>query len=216
MSLKWLKNSETEWKGRHAYRDRRVKIWRYWASRHYKAWLKAKATKPTGHTARIRTWQNYERADQKVDKWLGLRDEAAQQLRRRRRQIAEKREQTSDNFDISEFDCNDGTPVPVAAHGGVRRLCDQVLEPMRDKFGSCHVNSGYRHTRYNAGIGGASRSFHIYDLRPDQPAADVRFARGTPAQWAAFARRLGKGGVGQYNRAGFVHVDLGPRRDWSG
>ena len=43
-------------------------------------------------------------------------------------------------------------------------------------------------------------------------AADLRFAKGNPAQWAAEAKRLrtkagGKGGVGTYVRSGFVHCD---------
>lgn len=123
----------------------------------------------------------------------------------------------SANFSIREFDCKDGTRVPKCAEDAVRELCRDILEPMRAKFGRCKVNSGYRHRAYNRRIGGEPNSFHIYELRCDQVAADVRFERGTPAQWAAYARSLrGIGGVGQYNRSGFVHVDNGPRRDWWG
>ena len=53
---------------------------------------------------------------------------------------------------------------------------------------------------------------HIYETGFESVAADMRFAKGTPAQWAAEAKRLrakagGKGGVGRYDRSGFVHVD---------
>ena len=52
----------------------------------------------------------------------------------------------------------------------------------------------------------------------------MRFAKGTPAQWAAEAKRLrgskagGKGGVGRYDRSGFVHMSTtdGYKADWSG
>lgn len=136
----------------------------------------------------------------------------------------EKREgQMSPHFHVSEFRTHDGTPVPRMAYEGLRHLCVNYLEPMRDKFGPAHVTSGHRHRAYNASIGGATDSFHIYDhpaRRGDQVAADMDFARGTPSEWADEARRianqLGRGGVGQYNRSGFVHMDNGPRRDWSG
>ncbi|MFP5379560.1 MAG: YcbK family protein [Vicinamibacteria bacterium] len=146
-------------------------------------------------------------------KWHEHEDRAAYWVVRRRRELDDY---ASANFRMSEFNTHDGTPVPTAAHGGVRNLCRLILEPMRKQFGACHVTSGYRHSAYNAKVGGAAKSYHIYDLRPDEPAADVSFACGTPAEWAAFARKLGRGGVGQYDRSGFVHVDLGPRRNWSG
>jgi uncharacterized protein YcbK (DUF882 family) len=131
--------------------------------------------------------------------------------RRRKRKLW-----ASKHFAFAEFNTHDGTPVPPAAYDGVRKLCRDILEPMRAKYGACRVTSGYRHAAYNRRIGGATRSFHIYDLRPNQPAADVSFQRGNPAQWAESARRLGAGGVGTYIGSGFTHIDLGPRRDWSG
>ena len=151
-----------------------------------------------------------------IDKWEALRDEASKRLRFWRGRVVLKREYLSPNFNVSEFDCHDGTKVPEEAHGGLKDLCDDVLEPLRRQFGAVTINSAYRHRSYNARIGGAKYSEHIYDLSPRSVAADVRFARGTPAQWAAAARRLGIGGVGQYDRAGFIHVDNGPRRDWWG
>lgn len=142
----------------------------------------------------------------------------------------------SDHFAIEEFACHDGTPVPRAAHPAVKELCEHMLEPLRGKYGRCTVTSGYRHRAYNISIGGAESSQHIYDLDPRSVAADVKFERGTPAQWARSARwrfrfkrrwngtaeawrfrRLGRrGGVGQYDAQGFIHVDSGPRRDWRG
>lgn len=135
-------------------------------------------------------------------------------------------QQLSKHFRLSEFHCHDGTRVPASAIPALKELCEHVLEPMREKYGPCRVLSGYRHRSYNAAIGGARYSQHIYDDGPGSVAADVRFATGTPAQWARGARwrfrtksrwrKTGRGGVGQYNRSGFVHVDSGPRRDWQG
>lgn len=130
----------------------------------------------------------------------------------------------SQHFDSSEFDCHDGAKVPAAALPALRELCEHMLEPLRAKYGACHVNSGYRTRLYNASIGGARYSQHIYDDQPSSVAADVTFVRGGPAQWARSARwrfrfkslwrRRARGGVGLYGS--FVHVDSGARRDWSG
>ena len=59
---------------------------------------------------------------------------------------------------------------------------------------------------------------HIYDVTPETVAADLRFARGNPKQWGAYAKELrGKyrkgGGVGIYINTDFVHVD---NRTYSG
>ena len=103
---------------------------------------------------------------------------------------------------------------------------DQTLRrlPRTDagRFGTCIILSGYRHELYNRRIGGARHSQHIYEQSFESVAADVKFRKGTPAQWAAYARGLrgkmgGKGGVGRYDRLGFVHVDnRGWKADWSG
>jgi len=129
----------------------------------------------------------------------------------------------STNFRATEFYCNDGSPCPTSARPAMVRLCETFLEPMRAKFGTCFILSGYRHTRYNAMIGGARQSQHIYEMGFESVASDLRFAKGSPKEWAAFARGLrtknnkGRGGVGRYDRAGFVHVDNRPyTADWSG
>lgn len=129
----------------------------------------------------------------------------------------------SPHFRASEFFCNDGSPCPITARPGMVALATVFLEPLRAKFGVCFVLSGYRHTLYNAAIGGARESQHIYEHDFESVATDLRFGRGTPAQWAAEARRIrssangGHGGVGRYDRAGFVHVDNRTyKADWSG
>lgn len=125
--------------------------------------------------------------------------------------------QLTAHFNIREFDCKDGTPVPAIAVPALTALCRRFLEPMRAQFGPCHVVSGYRHEAYNRRIGGARYSQHIYELTPASVAADVVFRLGTPAEWARLADQLGAGGVGRYDRSGFVHVDNRPERArWTG
>lgn len=152
---------------------------------------------------------------------LGNVTAAIKRLRKRIKKAARrKKHYASKHFRYDEFDCRDGTPVPSYMRDDLRELCVHYLEPLRRKYGPARVNSGYRTRSYNAAIGGVSNSFHIYDYRKSQPAADVVFANGSPAHWAADARRIaaarGQGGVGQYNASNFVHIDTGPRRDWSG
>jgi Peptidase M15 len=129
--------------------------------------------------------------------------------------------QLSQHFRAGEFHCHDGSYSPISARPAMIRLCKTFLEPMRAKFGACHVLSGYRHRLYNARIGGARHSQHVYEDGYESVAADLRFARGTPAQWVAFAKTLrsknkGHGGIGRYDRSGFVHVDnRGYSATWS-
>lgn len=136
------------------------------------------------------------------------------------------RHRLSPHFTVEEFDCKDGRKVPSASVPALEELCRHVLEPLREKYGRCTVLSGYRHEAYNRLIGGARFSQHIYDQSPSSVAADVRFAKGSVRWWARSAkwrfnakwvwRSRRRGGVGVYPASGFVHVDSGPRRDWSG
>lgn len=136
------------------------------------------------------------------------------------------RKRLSPNFTIEEFDCNDGRRVPESSIPALKELCVHMLEPLRSKYGSCTVLSGYRHDAYNQGVGGAQFSQHVYDQGPSSVAADVRFKKGSVAQWTKSARwrfntksvwrKRSRGGSGRYLRSGFIHVDSGPRRNWSG
>ena len=128
----------------------------------------------------------------------------------------------SANFNLSEFHCCRGhcaaANVPSNAVPAVRRLVKKALQPMRNKFGECSVNSGFRNSAHNQHVGGEANSHHRYDLNPTSPAADVTFASGTVDQWAAEARRLlpDIGGIGRYPSQNFVHIDLGAKRKWNG
>ena len=142
----------------------------------------------------------------------------------RRRAILARKDkgQVTRNFHLYEFSCHDGSYVPQRSQAAVERLASAYLEPMRKKFGACTVLSGYRHRAYNRRIGGAIHSQHIYDVTPETVAADLRFARGNPKQWGAYAKELrGKyrkgGGVGIYIASDFCHVDNRTyTADWSG
>lgn len=109
------------------------------------------------------------------------------------------------HFTTEEFACHDGTPAPKHAYDDLHRLCRDHLEVLRDRWGPVRVISGYRHARYNAAVGGAPASFHIYRADRRGAAADVEAARGRPADWYRTLELTSPGGLGAYS--GHVHVD---------
>lgn len=122
---------------------------------------------------------------------------------------------SSANFSMSEFNCNDGTPVPEEFYANVQELMNN-LEVLREELdgNSIRVNSGYRTPAYNDSVGGASNSQHKYGK-----AGDIVVANYSPGLVYATIERLineGKmkqGGVGSYNT--FTHYDIrGSRARW--
>jgi uncharacterized protein YcbK (DUF882 family) len=107
-------------------------------------------------------------------------------------------------------------------YDGLEYLCRVFLEPLRKKYGAVHVNSGFRTRSYNARVGGASNSMHVYTIHDgNDQAADVTCARGTPTDWhrtlnaIRSSERNGRGGLGLYRT--FVHVDIRDHKaDWRG
>jgi hypothetical protein len=87
------------------------------------------------------------------------------------------------------------------------------LMRVQTKFGrQLQVNSGYRSPEYNSRIGGATRSKHM-----DGTAMDITWSgynEETRRRFIEIAQEEGFLGIGVYNS--FTHIDLGPRRRWSG
>lgn len=109
------------------------------------------------------------------------------------------------HFRTEEFDCRDGTPVPVYAHGQLLELAHGWLEPLRRKYGPVAIISGYRTPEHNRAVGGAPHSYHVYEARRRGVAADLVCRRGTPAAWFDFLNRREAHGLHQY--PGHVHID---------
>jgi uncharacterized protein YcbK (DUF882 family) len=91
-----------------------------------------------------------------------------------------------------------------------------VLARVQAEVGqTLRVLSGYRAWRTNrflqiVGFDVAEHSQHVAGK-----AVDVAVPGVTAAALGAVARRCGAGGVGIY-RSGFVHIDTGAARDWTG
>lgn len=75
-------------------------------------------------------------------------------------------------FKIEEFRCKDGSVTPEEAKVNLTALVENVLDPVRERYGAAiHVNSGYRTEAYNKKIGGANGSQHC--CKNGSAAADV-------------------------------------------
>ena len=114
----------------------------------------------------------------------------------------------SEHFTVYEFRCKDNTdPIFVSL------TLVNVLEHIRQHFNKpVYINSAYRNPAYNAMIGGAKRSMHMYGM-----AADIHINGVTPKQIAEFAETIfpNSGGIGIYDN--FCHIDVRPVKSrWIG
>lgn len=123
--------------------------------------------------------------------------------------------QITKNFNSTEFDCKDGTPVPVQFLGNLKELAEN-LQVLRDfiKEPVLITGSGYRTPSHNKKVGGAKESQHL-----TASGADINAKNYTPKDLAKVIEKLiaeGKmkqGGIGIYK--GFVHYDIrGTKARW--
>lgn len=114
----------------------------------------------------------------------------------------------SQNFQVKEFACNDGSDVIFISPELVT-----ILQAIRSHFNKpVTINSGYRTPEYNKKVGGATQSQHLYGT-----AADIAVSGVSPKDVAAFAETLlyNRGGIGIY--AGFTHIDTRETKSrWNG
>ncbi len=89
------------------------------------------------------------------------------------------------------------------------------LSAVLDTPAPFHVLSGFRsratNARLVARVGAASHSFHMKGQ-----AVDIRVPGRSLSALRRAAARLQGGGVGYYPYQGFVHIDVGPLRNWEG
>ena len=114
----------------------------------------------------------------------------------------------SKHFKVYEFRCKDNTdPIFVSL------TLVNALECIREHFEKpVYINSAYRNPAYNAMIGGAKKSMHMYGM-----AADIHINGVTPKQIADFAETIfpNRGGIGIYDN--FCHIDVRPVKSrWNG
>ena len=106
------------------------------------------------------------------------------------------------------------SPAEIACRGtGAIRINTAAmdrLQSLRNRLGKpLIVRSAYRSPEHNRAVGGAPASRHL-----DGAAFDIAMANHDPATFEAAAREVGFLGFGFYPRSGFMHIDLGPARQW--
>lgn len=106
------------------------------------------------------------------------------------------------------------SPAEIACRGTGKLLINAAaldrLQALRDRLGKpLIVRSAYRSPEHNKAVGGTKHSKHL-----EGAAFDIDMANHDPAVFEAAARAVGFLGFGFYTRSGFIHVDLGPARQW--
>lgn len=118
------------------------------------------------------------------------------------------------NFSKEEFDCNDGSEMPINIYHNMVKVANQ-LQTLRDYIGKpIQVNSAWRSEEYNASINGVKNSQHIMGR-----AADIVIKGMTPIEVSKIIEELIskgdmlQGGLGIYSS--FVHYDIrGEKARW--
>lgn len=120
----------------------------------------------------------------------------------------------SKNFNLSEFESNDGATTPLNAIENLKRLAKSLQELRNFLDCTIYINSGYRSPDWNRSVGGAKHSQHVLGT-----AADLRTNEFTPKQLYKVIDELimtgwmDEGGLGLYDT--FVHYDIrGERVRW--
>jgi uncharacterized protein YcbK (DUF882 family) len=118
------------------------------------------------------------------------------------------------NFNVQEFDCKDGTPVPVGFYDNLQLLAEN-LQVLRNFIGEpIHITSGFRTTTYNKKVGGKVASKHLIAL-----AGDFTTKNYSPKQLFTIITKLIKEGKmkegGLHAYPGFLHYDpRGTKARW--
>mgnify|MGYP005850979307 FL=1 len=108
----------------------------------------------------------------------------------------------------------DFSPAEIASRrdGELRLDLDAMdaLQSLRNRLGKpLIVRSAYRSPAHNRAVGGAKHSKHMQGT-----AFDIAMSNHDPVAFEAAAREVGFLGFGFYPRSGFMHIDLGPARQW--
>ena len=106
------------------------------------------------------------------------------------------------------------SPAEIACRGTDKLLINapalDKLQSLRDRLGKPLIlRSAYRSPEHNRAVKGAPRSKHMYGA-----AFDIAMSNHDPVAFEAAARAVDFLGFGFYSRSGFMHIDLGPARQW--
>tara|TARA_B110000285_G_C14628950_1_gene382505 strand:+ start:169 stop:552 length:384 start_codon:yes stop_codon:yes gene_type:complete len=118
------------------------------------------------------------------------------------------------NFSKEEFDCNDGSEMPINIYHNMVKVANQ-LQILRNHLGKpIQINSAWRSEEYNASVGGVKDSQHIMGRAADIVVRDLTSTEvyNTIEELIEKGDML-QGGLGLYDT--FVHYDIrGERARW--
>lgn len=124
-----------------------------------------------------------------------------------------RNQKITEHFTVGELIGNSKPPTTAEEKENLIKVA-QLAQKIRNKWGSgIVINSGYRDPEHNKRVGGVKNSQHVLGN-----ALDIRPANGKIHEFHAWLYKhrdeFGIGGFGHGHHKGFVHVDLGDRREW--
>jgi hypothetical protein len=127
--------------------------------------------------------------------------------------IFDKNLQVTRNFNTKEFVPKKWASPNFVIYRSLLVFAQNLRNYLSTLYGRdmpIYVNSGYRSPKQNANTPGAvSNSQHVLGK-----AMDVHVKGISVDKLAEAGRKVGIGGVGRYYKDGFVHFDVGRKRDW--
>lgn len=123
------------------------------------------------------------------------------------------------NFTLEELCASDTAKARgISNEAGIKeavaltRLAIFVLQPLRDKFGSITINSGYRSPKLNASVGGVSNSQHVLGEAAD---IDINGDLETGRKWFEWIKNNCNFDqlIWEHNRAGVYWIHVSYRMD---
>ena len=109
-------------------------------------------------------------------------------------------------FNLKEFQC------PCCGSVKIDSELVKRLQILRDRISKpIIVTSGYRCPAYNKEVGGVNSSYHTKGL-----AVDITVDNMELEDLLIKAKKVGFKGIGIYTLKNFLHLDLGPERQWYG
>ena len=118
------------------------------------------------------------------------------------------------NFSKEEFDCNDGSEMPINIYHNMVKVANQLQILRNHLCKPIQINSAWRSEEYNASIGGVKDSQHIMGRAADIVVRDLTSTEvyNTIEELIEKGDML-QGGLGLYDT--FVHYDIrGERARW--
>jgi zinc D-Ala-D-Ala carboxypeptidase len=118
------------------------------------------------------------------------------------------------NYPADKWRWENFKPIEMRSKGDNKLMIDEEamdkLQALRTLIGKpIKITSAYRSPAHNKSVGGAKGSQHL-----KAKAFDCQMPGHDPGQFEAAARRCGFYGFGFYESSNFIHIDIGPPREW--